>query len=54
MLGVALHDDRPGFENVGAVGDPERHVGVLLDEEDRLHNLGARPRLTSGPPRSNE
>src|SRR3954464_5832941 len=32
-VGLVLHHDVPGLDDVSAIGDPERHVGVLLDEE---------------------
>src|SRR5947209_19901131 len=33
VAGRALEDDAPGLHHVGAVGHPERSVGVLLDHE---------------------
>src|SRR5204862_264509 len=35
LVGVALERDAPDLEHVGAVGDLQRHVRVLLDEDDR-------------------
>ena len=32
--GFALHLDGAGFQNIGAVGDLQRHLGVLLDQQD--------------------
>jgi hypothetical protein len=33
--GGAAQHDLAGLQDIGAVGDRERHVGVLLDHEDR-------------------
>src|SRR4029079_11941934 len=32
---LAGQDDAPGLQDVAAVGDPERDVRVLLDDQDR-------------------
>src|SRR5579864_7066365 len=37
--GPALEDESSGREDVAAVGDRERHVGVLLDDKDRDSGL---------------
>ena len=34
VLRLAFQDDPPGFQHVAAVGDGERHLGILLDQQD--------------------
>src|SRR6516164_8055968 len=35
VLGVARHHDTPGLDHIGLVGEFERELGVLLDDQDR-------------------
>ena len=52
LVGVVGERDAPGLEHVAAVGDLERVVGVLLDEQDRdalAVDLARSSRRSAGP-----
>ena len=39
VTALALKGDAAGFQHIGAVGDAERLIGHLLDQQDRQSRL---------------
>src|SRR5215510_13940262 len=42
-LGAAVEHDLAAFHDVAVVGGPQRHVGVLLDQQNRYSEIAIEP-----------